>query len=422
MLGLRTNRYVRCLGGLGVAAILVACGSASSDPAASETAQSLVTGPIPLPPGCWPRRAPVLGDVNGDCMADLMLVGGTGWNTLPVALSGGGGAFAWHNGYVGADVDTYLSRNGGGRALLGDFNRDHLADVALLSMGNDDWGTIKIEFSDGGQGESFHSTQKRIDNYAEVPFTEFATQGLQAATGDFNGDGATDIALLGGPGWGTIPVATSNFDGSFHATNEASNLQSLTSGRWQYTLAAGDFNGDTLDDLVLVPSCYATWTTIPIARSVTNGRFDVTNSWNPELAAAAESACTTRPLVGDYNHDGCADIALVNGQFGASGVKLAFGDCAYHFHVVTPVFTYDAAPGGDFPLWATQTGATPIALDFNGDGRTDLALTQGQGWGTVPVARSSFDVDGNGSFQVTNTPVTLCPAVAAQSGAQLVRQ
>ena len=39
--------------------------------------------------------------------------------------------------------------------------------------------------------------------------------GVKVVTGDFNKDGATDLALTGVAGWTTMPVALSNKDGSF---------------------------------------------------------------------------------------------------------------------------------------------------------------------------------------------------------------
>ena len=38
--------------------------------------------------------------------------------------------------------------------------------------------------------------------------------------GDYDNDGLADIALTGGVGWNTLPVAFSNGDGTFHVTNE----------------------------------------------------------------------------------------------------------------------------------------------------------------------------------------------------------
>src|SRR5690606_19379026 len=42
-----------------------------------------------------------------------------------------------------------------------------------------------------------------------------------SARGDFNGDGMSDIALVGGQGWGSVPIATSNGDGSFGIENHS---------------------------------------------------------------------------------------------------------------------------------------------------------------------------------------------------------
>jgi hypothetical protein len=39
------------------------------------------------------------------------------------------------------------------------------------------------------------------------------------STGDFNGDGKADLALTGGAGWTTIPVAFSRGDGNFNVAN-----------------------------------------------------------------------------------------------------------------------------------------------------------------------------------------------------------
>jgi hypothetical protein len=40
-------------------------------------------------------------------------------------------------------------------------------------------------------------------------------------TGDFDHDGKWDIALTGGDGWNTVPVAFSNNDGTFRVTNKS---------------------------------------------------------------------------------------------------------------------------------------------------------------------------------------------------------
>jgi hypothetical protein len=66
-------------------------------------------------------------------------------------------------------------------------------------------------------------------------FTLYATQNnARAVFGDFDGDGNHDIALTGGIPWNTIPVAFSNGDGTFHATNFG-----VVSGYTQFPTTAG---------------------------------------------------------------------------------------------------------------------------------------------------------------------------------------
>ncbi len=44
--------------------------------------------------------------------------------------------------------------------------------------------------------------------------------GVRLIPGDFNGNGLTDIALVRQtPGWGSIPVAFANGDGTWNITN-----------------------------------------------------------------------------------------------------------------------------------------------------------------------------------------------------------
>jgi hypothetical protein len=57
-----------------------------------------------------------------------------------------------------------------------------------------------------------------------------------------------------------------------------------------------------------------------------------------------------------------------------------------------------------------------VSGDYNGDGRSDVALVGGQGWDSVPVAFSN----GDGTFFTTATPIPNFPAWAQVSGAKPV--
>ena len=69
---------------------------------------------------------------------------------------------------------------------------------------------------------------------------------------------------------------------------------------------------------------------------------------------------------------------------------------------------------GSFSNWAATTNAKPLVGDFNGDGRTDVALTGPSSWGSMPVAFSN----GNGIFSVSNQPIVNFAGWAATANAK----
>jgi len=69
-------------------------------------------------------------DVNGDGRTDLLLTGGNGWSTVPVAFSRGDGTF-----HVTNEQHTHLTswtKYTGEQVVPGDFNGDGKGDVAVL--------------------------------------------------------------------------------------------------------------------------------------------------------------------------------------------------------------------------------------------------------------------------------------------------
>lgn len=357
----------------------------------------------------------VRGDVNGDGRGDIALTGGVipgsynPWTTMPVAFSNGNGTFSVTNKPIAAFA-TYATQ--GASAISGDFDGDGRADVALtggrIPGSGAAWSTIPVAFSNG-------DGSYRVTNSNVSGFPTYATQtSVAPVVGDFDNDGRDDIALAGGSGWGTLPVAFSNGDGTFRVTNYSIASFEAYAAQGARLLAA-DFDGDGRSDLALTGGSSPVagsfsgtpWTTLPVAFSNGDGTFRVTNYSIASFGTYATQGA--HAVAGDFDGDGRGDIALAGGA-GWTTVPVAFSNGNGTFRVTN----YTAA---GFPAYATQGATQLVAADFNGDGRADLALTggsipsSGAPWTTIPVAFSN----GNGTFNVTNSAVADFPAYATQS-------
>ena len=319
----------------------------------------------------------VAGDFNGDGRDDLALTGGAGWNTVPVAFSQGNGTFAVTNQSV-ASIPVWSAQTNV-KVVAGDLNGDGRDDLALT--GGAGWNTVPVAFSQGNG--TFAVTNQSV---ASIPVWSAQTN-VKVVAGDLNGDGRDDLALTGGAGWNTVPVAFSQGNGTFAVTNQSVASIPVWSAQTNVKVVAGDLNGDGRDDLALTGG--AGWNTVPVAFSQGNGTFAVTNQSVASIPVWAAQT-NVKVVAGDLNGDGRDDLALTGGA-GWNTVPVAFSQGNGTFAVTNQSVA-------SIPVWSAQTNVKVVAGDLNGDGRDDLALTGGAGWNTVPVAFSR----GNGTFTVTN--------------------
>jgi FG-GAP-like repeat/Bacterial Ig-like domain (group 3) len=189
---------------------------------------------------------------------------------------------------------------------------------------------------------------------------------LQIITGDFNGDGLTDVIAFNyddnqrDPTFGLTALTTylSNGDGTFRTLSQLLTLSTPTFG------IAGDFNNDGILDLAVADAfdCVV----VPMLGNG-DGSFTVGTAVNVPT-------CATPPfLTGDLNGDGNLDLMLVGS--GASSVLSGNSDGTFTFAATQP---------------GVNTGPAPILKDINGDGIPDLYV------GSNPI--QILTGNGNGTF------------------------
>ncbi|MGY4645184.1 S8 family serine peptidase [Cellulomonas sp. URHB0016] len=355
----------------------------------------------------------VAGDFNGDGFTDVALVRQTpGWGSIPVAFSDGAGGWTVTNGAAGPDFIATWANQPGVRIVTGDFNGNGLTDIALVRQ-TPGWGSIPVAFADGSGGWN-------VTNGAADPdfIPTWANQpGVKIVTGDFNGNGLTDIALVRQtPGWGSIPIAFANGDGTWTITNGAADPDFIPTWANQpgVKIVTGDFNGNGLTDIALVRQTPG-WGSIPVAFANGDGTWNVTNgAADPDFIPTWANQPGVKIVTGDFNGNGLTDIALVRQTPGWASIPIAFADGSGGWNV-----TNGAAAPDFIPTWANQPGVKIVTGDFNGNGLTDIALVrQTPGWGSIPVAFA----DGSGGWNVTNGAADpdFIPTWANQPGVRLV--
>jgi hypothetical protein len=366
----------------------------------SSSAISCMSGPDAAG-GVDETQAALIG-VPAETEFPIVLTGSSLFSTIPTATwSTTLATFVVTN----ASFATFqgLAAQPGVKAVPGDFNGDGHADLALV--GGSGWTTVPVAFGTSTAGTY---TLSNVAFAGLGAFPTFASQaGVKAVAGDFDGDGKSDIALTGGSLWNTIPFARSNGDGTF-TLNSGKTLASFPG---LATVAgvkavAGDFNGDGKADIALVGG--SGWGNIPLALGDGTGGFSF---FNPVVASFPgwASAAGAQAVSGDFDGDGCSDIALTGGNWSTIPVALSV-KATHNFTVFNQMVS-------NFPSWAFEAGAQAVAGDFNKDGKADIALTGVSGWGSVPIA---FSADTTGDFAVLNSPLGSFPTWAAFAGAKAI--
>jgi hypothetical protein len=342
----------------------------------------------------------VSGDFDGDGKLDLV---GSNGNLGTISFFAGLG-----DGMFGPRSD-FIAGQGLGGATAGDFDGDGKLDVAVTS------GNLVSVLIGNGNGTFQAALQYSSGIYAGL-----------IATADFDQNGTLDL-VVGGPGTysgqsESISVLNGNGDGTFGAATPYL-VQAAASG-----IAVGDLNGDSFPDVASANAA------VSVSLNAGNGSLLAV----PESAPLAGPNTSNQPAIaqGDWNHDGSDDFAWVTGNQitviesvaggrlrqtetliigGSNPQPYAVGDGDFdgdgNLDLVVSEYSdilifagngdgTFAAPQGVFSSY--NLGFLTVA-DFNGDGKPDVAFTQG-------CCGSQFLVvllgNGDGTFQSpVQTPV-----------------
>jgi hypothetical protein len=318
----------------------------------------------------------VAGDFNGDGKLDLAVLLSGGPTFLEIALGHGDGSFEMlpltpaGSGDVAGNISPMA---------VGDFNGDGKLDLAVET--NDPGPVIMIMLGHGNG--TFQITQKlSIGNIGNAE---------SLVTGDFNGDGKSDIAIPGpilylSHGNGTF--APGLFPGPFGGG----------------TFVTGDFNGDgKLDfaEIVFVPQVGLNQ--ISVLLNHDGKSFDETDTKTALTAPYYLAA-------GDFNGDGKSDLIVIDATTSRSPqyqLLLGHGDGSF----------LGMSSGTISHNGETIKLGVPITGDFDGDGNLDFGVNvfnattdaptvdilHNNGTSTAAAGLTSFTLTGAGTHSIDAT-------------------
>ena len=193
--------------------------------------------------------------------------------------------------------------------------------------------------------------------------------------GDFNGDGRTDVAVIGRSSDhydGSVIVRLLLQDGDGNWPLGFTATFGLTGWLGTGPLVAGDFSGDGLVDLLTLKPGNLPGAQLGMLRRQPGGGFAATTLSMIDLPEA--------PLLVDVDGDGRRDIVLLSGSSNLAYLRSA--DDATAGRPITWPLPASALSGQFVPRDVIAAG------DLNGDGLVDLALPAGaQGYMIVPGLR-----------------------------------
>lgn len=254
------------------------------------------------------------------------------------------------------------------RLAVGDFDGDGAADLLLQPTAFPGHATYQLLADGAGR---FHP-ESNLTDQSWMNEAKWYAGHRELLTGDFDGDGDSDLLLRPtGPGHAAY-LLTANGDGSFANEQTVTNAYLMTPTRWVTSLRdaqVADLDGDGRDDLLLAGKTAnesSVWLRGQLGGGFQN-RQNISSMFGATPAHWAQDQ--RRALVADFNADG-ADDTLLQGRDATRPTYLLMSDGAGGF---APIADVSALYWMNQAKWA-DAYREAIAGDFNGDGAADVLL------------------------------------------------
>jgi hypothetical protein len=320
-----------------------------------------------------------VGDFNGDGRPDLVVTNGSD-NTVSVLVNTTppGASFASF-----AAEQTFAVGTGPDTVAVGDFNSNGRPDLAITYSSSK---TVSVMLNTTPAGSP-------IVSFAAAQTFAVGNSPFSLAVADFNGDGRADLAVANYNDNTVSILLNTTPEGA--STSSFVAQRTFATGAKPLAVAAGEFNGDGRPDLAVANSNDKT---VSVLLNTT-----ATGAATASFAGQQSFAVGSVPeavVAADPDGDGRPDLAVAN----------RFGNTVSVLVNTTPPGSTTVSFAGQQTFAVGNGPVAEAAGDFNGDGRTDLAVTNLQA-NTEAVLLN------------TTTPfATTVPAEVGQFGSQGVWQ
>jgi len=326
-------------------------------------------------------------DINKDGIKELISAGfetqpNTPANFTPTQVN----IFGWINGSLVNISDQWLPNktnifDGVADIVSGDFNGDGLTDIYL--SGDADMTYQLNSYVLINQGDSFKKISLGLTQWEHG-----------VTSGDVNGDGYTDVIVAGYLHPSPIYLGGSNGLTKIDVKDSAQNLS------WDLNasgVAFGDFLGNGSRSLIVVDGGSRNGGTnlFKINSSDSNLTIDYVSTLPEPLMGAASHDVRARTM--DFNHDGLDDVIVFsreswNGTEWRVNSRIQFylnkGNGVFDDVTSTTLIGYDTHSNASY---------NPIIADFNDDGLLDIFISDAS-FGTPSNSTAILLQQANGTF------------------------